>query len=156
MDLIEKGEYTQFDQFEYNDLDDHAYQVEWTHEGAFEFGKSARAFVHTCQNYNMLYVLHEIPSVRKVDGKYEEYAGRQLYVYHGYQEFNYPKNRGLDDLIGSGGSRYNDSRDAEYICKSRDPSFARAGDYTLGNVYKIKMALFNLETLHYALTSGDS
>lgn len=41
------------------------------------------------------------------------------------------------------------------FCKSRDPSIERAGDYTLGNVYKIKMALFNLETLHYALTTDD-
>jgi len=156
MELIGNGGYHSHDQFEYNDADNWAYEVNWTYKDDFKYGTTVRAFVHTCQNYNMLYVLYDnIPAAKKVDGKYVEYRDRQLYVYHGQQEFNFPDNRRLGDLIDSGGSTYRDSRDVEYICCSRDPLTGRAGEYSIGNVGKIKMALFNLETLHYALTTGD-
>jgi hypothetical protein len=155
MELISNGGYHIHDQFEYNY--NCAYEVNWTYKDDFKYGMTVRAFVHTCQNYNMLYVLYDnIPAAKKVDGKYVEYRDRQLYVYHGQQEFNFPDNRRLGDLIDSGGSMYRDSRDVEYICASRDPIFHRVAQCSvIGNVSKIKMALFNLETLHYALTTAD-
>ncbi len=133
--------------FEYNDLDNYAWRVEFPNdrkEWPSEKNIEARAFVHEDQNRNILFVI-------KPNYMYEiDKQKFNLMVYSYRQDWNAKENETLGQLLKRGGSKYNDARDKEYVCGNNGMKRGSEGAYT--RLPKIEMAMFDIETLHTALT----
>lgn len=138
--------YTITNQFEYNDLDNHAWRVNYPDERTewpSNKNKKPRAFVHTSQNRNVLFVI----TTNWMHG-IEEQSEFNLMVYQYRHECYAKKHETLKQLIERGGSRYQDSRDKEYICGASGLDGRSNG--ALHRMSSIEMAFFDIEGLEYA------
>lgn len=151
-------------QYEYNDLDCHAWRQR-LHRPVCALEEGRRAFVHTDQNRCILYVLQDNPLGRLEKGlpdSIREKIEKGLYgppvtltMFDAYlHEYGAYKNmEPLAKLVNRGGSRYNDVRDEEYIAGASDIRKRTDGAWT--RLPRVRWALFNIETLHCALTEED-
>jgi hypothetical protein len=125
-DRLESGGYTIHNQYEYNDLDNHAYIVSWDH-------KFEKAFVITDQNRNFLYRIRN-------DGDFNK---KQMFIYT-FRNMNH-----LSKLQMYGRSKYNDMRDDDYLCGSPDVIIGRAPDCPAWQMGATKHALMCLNSIYW-------
>lgn len=158
---LRAGSHDQANQFEYNDLDCHAFTVPW--------GKDEQAFAHRDQNNNHLYVLSERANLSELSRALGE--GRNLRVYqywdvmpeheedrwtndpHEYADLGGqydPERPTLEWLVEHDGTRYGDCRDHAFV--TRTPGISGRADHTVYKLRVIRWSLFNINTLWTALT----
>ncbi len=146
--------YTEENKFEYNDLDNHAWRVDWIDERTewpSSKNRESRAFVHTDQNRNILFVItknwmYGIESMMLHQDQPEFHL--MVYQYHTDYTGTPKKYETLDQLLKRGGSRYQDCRDSEYICGAG--GMDGRSDGAMHRLPIIQMAFFDIETLECA------
>lgn len=135
-------------QFEYNDLDCHAYVVPWADD---EYKREYCAFVHEDQNRNVLYVLRKEPEETKQLYKEHDLGDcpKDAVSMYQFKSYEYPDLPELETLLENRGSRYNDGRDKEFLTSNAD-GVNRVED-ALHRISGIRWAIFDIETLWCAL-----
>ncbi len=134
-------------QFEYNDLDNHAYTIPWADD---EYKRKFCAFVHTDQNCSVLYVLR-----RDTEEQKKLYTEHDLGLaplddlsMYQFKSFEFPDLPELETIIKNRGSRYDDGRDPEFLIKT--DQFGKVED-AFHKINGIRWAIFHIETLSCAL-----
>lgn len=120
--------YTVSNQFEYNDMDNHAYRVEWRNTESWH---DHVAFVHTCQNHKFLYVLNRHPEVRYLTIYGVDWDGE------------------LDSILARGRTLYNDYRDEAFMGQS--PILGQIKEGAISRYPRIISSLYALEFLDAGL-----
>lgn len=142
--LLTQYKHTETNQFEYNDMDCYAFTVPW---------KDNNAFVHIDQNRTILYALRPNPLFSEKGHDIVSHRGWSqntiFRIYRAHHVHERDKLLTWKKIIKNNGTRYEDSRDEEFLACSGDFS---PKEVPLTRAYEVRWSLFNIETLHTALT----